>query len=214
MSASMSQTDRAKFYVDTCQPIRLGSGTWYSCTNEDLCSYTRPVPTAARPSRSKAASVTDLTNFLTHQWPNARVGVALDNMRQVLDTPDWGPDILLKMFSDMDVAFFEGQLRNRVRVSWYDGCPSQLGNPPIRDSQGFGITHFDPVDNTCYIFLNRDIILDNPTDPRMMMLETMIHEMVVSLASTMPSHPKSLLMSRPACLGLPHLCPPTSTTCR
>ena len=39
-------------------------------------------------------------------------------MRAVIDTPDWGPDILIKILPDLDVAFFNGLLRNKIQVSW------------------------------------------------------------------------------------------------
>ena len=41
-------------------------------------------------------------------------------MRAVIDTPDWGPDILIKILPDLDVAFFNGFLRNKIQVSWQD----------------------------------------------------------------------------------------------
>lgn len=195
MSANSSQAVRKWFYFATFQPITLGSGTWYrSCTGEDLLAYTNPIP-GPRPSKSKADSTRELTNFLTNQWPNARARRALYRIKQVIDTPDWGPDTLIKMLPDMDVAFFNGQLRSRVRVSWHSGRPIQfLGTPITRFAKALAVTAFDEGNNICYIYLNRDKICSHPSGPRMVMLGTLIHEMIVSINSTLPpSHPKFCL---------------------
>ena len=47
---------------------------------------------------------------LSKQWPNAKVKDALNRINQVISTPDWGPDILVKILPDLDVAFFDGYL--------------------------------------------------------------------------------------------------------
>ena len=53
---------------------------------------------------------------LDKQWPNAKVKDALDRINQVISTPDWGPDTLVKILPDRDVAFFDDYLRSRVQA--------------------------------------------------------------------------------------------------
>ncbi len=130
----MSLTDRQRFYFDTFNPVTLGNGTWYgSCSEADIAAYTNPVPTPLSPPfNSKAEGTRELTNFLTNQWPDYTVTDALNRMREVIrtPTPDWGPDVLVKIFRDIDVAFFNCALRFRVLVSWEDTVSMQFARFP------------------------------------------------------------------------------------
>ncbi len=114
----MALTDRQRFYLDTFNPVTLGNGTLYcSCSEADISSYTNPVPTPLSPPfNSKAEGTRELTNFLTNQWPDDTVTDALNQTREIIrtPTPDWGPDVLVRIFRDMDVAFFNCVLRFRV----------------------------------------------------------------------------------------------------
>ena len=59
---------------------------------------------------SKAEATTRLTDFLINQWPgDDDVRFTLRRMRQVIHSPRWGPDILVKILPDMDMAFFNGR---------------------------------------------------------------------------------------------------------
>ena len=74
---------------------------------------------------SKAESTRQLTGFLAYQLPNHKARDALSSMREVIWTPGWGPDTLIKILPDMDEAFFNGLLRQRVQVSWEDEASVQ-----------------------------------------------------------------------------------------
>ena len=191
--------------MDTYKPVTLGHGTWYNNrTAGDILAYTRPIP-GPRPSMSKSNSVRKLTNFLNNQWPNAKVKDALDRINQVISTPDWGPDILVKILPDLDVAFFDGYLRSRVQASWQDGFSAGQAFARV-----LGNTNFDKMTNTCHIRLNRYIICFGTVEPRQQMLHTLIHEMVVSIISTVSTHLPKYTYGGLACLGFAHLPPPTS----
>ena len=104
-------------------------------------------------SSTKAGAARWLTNFLVDQWPSQKVEDALDHIGQVLCTPVWGPDMLVQISRELVTSFFNGRLRNNIKVSWEDvhTTPS-LGSDLI---EVFGVTRFDEDDNICYILLNR-----------------------------------------------------------
>ena len=164
-------------------------GTRYdSCSSGEILAYTCPISWQRRCLLPKIFSTRLLTLFLTSQWPNQRVTYALNRIRQALSTPDWGPDMLVKLLPDMDLAFFNGGLRTHVQVSWEDEWSvlcSQHPNPTFADN--LGTTAFDSVRNVCHIRLNRIRICQDQPNPREAMLQTLIHEMVVSTSSTLPS---------------------------
>ena len=123
---------------------------------------------------SKASSTKELTDFLTNQWPSNNVKNALNRMRAVIDTPDCGPDILIKILPDLDVAFFNGLIRNKIQVSWQDEYSMQASGFPRSDFHlDLGSTEFDSLNGICYVFLNRHNICDEP-DPRQAMSQTLL----------------------------------------
>lgn len=211
MSVNTSLADETEFFSKTFEPITLGDGTWYaSCTGAKILAYTNPDPGPA-PFQTKADATRELNNFLINQWPNARVRSALYQIKQVIDTPDWGPDTMVKMLPDLDVAFFDGRLRSRVHASWQDWHSIQSLNPPVPDFANLlGITWFRCQTNTCSICLNRQKICLDPGGPRLLMLQTLVHEMVVSTNSTLPRPTQKCAYGGLACLGFPQLPPATS----
>ena len=92
--------------------------------------------------------------------------------------------MLVQISRDLDTAFFDGRLRGRVQVSWEDVHTTQfLGSNSMAI---LGVTRFDENTNICYILLNRYSISGGSVEPRMQMLQTLIHEMVVSSNMTKP----------------------------
>lgn len=86
----------------------------------------------------------------------------------------WGPDLVIKSFLDLDVVFFGGALGGRVCVSWkgmenfaYEG-----------ESQGRTIESSRP--GHALIYLNAKAILLGPS-PFSHMFSTVLHEMCVSI---------------------------------
>ena len=106
----MDDIDEDAFFSYIHMPTTSDSGTQYDgFTTADLLAYTYPVFNL-KPNTTKANSTKELTDFLTNQWPNNDVANALNRMRAVIDTPDRGPDVLIRILPDLDVAFFNGLL--------------------------------------------------------------------------------------------------------
>lgn len=172
--------DEELFFENTHEPTS-NVGTHYDgFTKSDLLAYTRSVFNL-KPYTTTASSAKELTDFLTNQWPNNDVVNALNRMRAVIDTPGWGPDLLIKILPDLDVAFFNGLLRNKIQVSWQDGFSMEdLEFPCSGFDTALGGTEFDHLNGICYVYLNRIFICYEP-DFRQAMLTTLFHELVVSM---------------------------------
>lgn len=181
----MGKTDNDKFFNDTYVPTASFSGTRYDgFTTGDLLAYTRSCFNL-KASTTKASSTKELTDFLTDQWPSNDVKNALNRMRAVVvDALDWGPDVLIKILPDLDVAFFNGLLRNKIQVSWQDSLSIQAEEfPASRFDNDLGATVFDDVNSISHVYLNRRNICAK-SNPRQAMLLTLVHELVVSTSAS------------------------------
>lgn len=190
MPPYFDEADAHGFFFGTYQPITPYSGTRYpGFTGIELRDYTRPVPQYIyMPHLSNPISTRRLTGFLVDQWPNKKARDALMRMREVINTPGWGPDILVKILPDMDEAFSNGLLRCSIQVTWEDEASVRSSNDSIPDfADNLGDTSFDDIDETCHIRLNRRYICGGHGGPRKLMLQVLIHEMVVSIRSTLPA---------------------------
>ena len=150
------------FLEHTFQRLDPRSETRYGgCSAEDIAAYTRPVP-SLRSQSSKVDATRWLTNFPVDQWPSQKVGDALNHIGQVLSTPVWGPDMHVQISRNLDTAFFDGRLRESIKVSSEDvhTTPS-LGSDLM---EALGVTRFDEDDNICYILLNRYAIQGGQID--------------------------------------------------
>ena len=92
-------------------------GTRYPCKEEDLrqLQRLRHVHYPRRRSPDKACS--DLVRHLTAR-PSSRVSAALRRIEISLELREWGPDLILKAFRDLDTAFFASTLSGRTTVKW------------------------------------------------------------------------------------------------
>ena len=114
--------------------------------------HTQTLFLSHHPSTRRPRGTKEEINFLTNQWPNHTVTDALNRMRQVIGTFDWGPDVLVKICHNMDTAFFNGVLRFRVLASWEGRVSMYSSRFPDPDSVNrLGSTQFGPVDNVCHI---------------------------------------------------------------
>lgn len=55
-----------------------------------------------------------------HRVPGEAERAAINRIKAAVDTPtdEWGPDIIIKMFLDIDLVFFKGWLRGNVTIQW------------------------------------------------------------------------------------------------
>jgi hypothetical protein len=100
---------------------------------------------------------------------------------------DWGPDLIIKMFFDLDRLFFGGYLSGKVCVEWAMGC-RVVGSKSDDWCYLLGITtdHEHTPCGRVRVRLNADAIIlcHKVKQPYRQAWCTMLHELVVSSFST------------------------------
>lgn len=176
-----SKYSRWRLYEEARKPFREDRGTPYPCTQRDLDGYLKHERDNSKTRYVTAVVATnELCNWLNHfKEPDASSLAALERLKNGIQLKPWGPDLVVKAFKDLDLAFFKGTLLGNVRVKWmccteWNQC---VGPPPC-----FGITRQDGHAQ-CRIILNAQAILLHPQMspiPFREMWRTMLHEMCVS----------------------------------
>lgn len=170
---TMSPHDRYLLFMKALDGVREDKGTPYPCTQKDLDGYVKHYRHNSDARYLTAAEATnELCNWLNHfNEPDASSMAALERLRKGIQLKPWGPDLVIKAFKDLDIAFFKGTLLGNVRVGWEDMGYYLLGlTSPVRHAQ-------------CRIILNPRSILLSPLNgqiPFREMWRTMLHEMCVS----------------------------------
>lgn len=180
-------TSNSNIRAEALQPCREDRGTIYSSTQAELDFHQ-----ASRfRSRSKGPFVTRIQattqlmchNDLKRQVPSeeqAAIDRLLDLIKNVEGGWEWGPDIAIKCFADLDLVFFGGKLRGNVRVKWIS-CAKSTRYRVLRVQESFGLTEHPRIFERghCCIILNTDTLLN---DDRSLlwfraMFSTLLHEM-------------------------------------
>ncbi|KAL9626615.1 MAG: hypothetical protein Q9204_007167 [Flavoplaca sp. TL-2023a] len=129
-------------------------GTEYPC-KEELLRQLRGLRHVHYPRRrSPDRACSDLVRHLTAR-PSSRVSAALHRIGISLELREWGPDLILKAFRDLDTAFFASTLSGRTTVQWKsDRELCARGDVGI-----YGIT-YEPrrESDPTRIFLNAEVI--------------------------------------------------------
>lgn len=177
---------RMSLYNAARKPVRENQGTPYPCTQRDLDGYLKHERDNSKARYITPAEATNqLCDWLNHfKDPDASSLAALRRLRDGVQLNPWGPDLVIKAFKDLDLAFFRGTLLHNVRVKWMcrtewtENLKSIIGS----SKHFFGIT-LEDAHAQCCIVLNAQNILLNPhltPNPFRQMWRTMLHEMCVS----------------------------------
>ena len=149
------------------QPVQRNRGTPYPCSESELRDALACNPRPRRNSSYVSA------HLASHEiWAHNDLGKNLrlkeyDAIRRLesvildvmLGNIDWGPDIIIKAFCDLDRVFFKGRLRSHVYVEWKSAssCPA-----PRRRSVTYG--RCQPLrGGKARIRLNADAVFGGPT---------------------------------------------------
>ena len=160
------------------------SGTPYPCKQSDLDQLNRRMPETLFPpfqSMRSREAVREIESFLDKSKEvSAAEDSAAKRIAEALKLERWGPDLIIKMFGDLDTLFFMGRLKGSVSVEWMQRqeFSNRLGGVPA-----YGVTSYRG-NGTSQITLNAWDILagSGGWDPFSYMWMTMVHEMVVSLS--------------------------------
>lgn len=158
------------------EPIEVDTGTYYPCYEEDLAAYRR----FPSPNRQRLVSAIEATNEIVHRNTELR-------RREDFDRDEWAamerltsgvnkaarsrytPDLIIKMFADLDLVFFNGRLLGNVIIKWHVIGPRIFGDTGPKRVNQAGIR------------LNPDEIFIRSDNAFQRMFGTMLHEMCVSI---------------------------------
>lgn len=174
-----------RLYQAAHKPVREDKGTPYPCKQQDLDGCLKH-----RHDNSKARYITpdkacdELCRWLNY-WkdPDKSSSAALQRLKDGLKLDPWGPDLVIKAFKDLDLAFFKGTLLGNVRVKWICRTEWQEICSGKRESSKHAVAYTEMDGHAqCYIALNASAHLLDPTTPKPYreMWRTMLHEMCVS----------------------------------
>ena len=167
------------------RPIRADTGTPYPCTQEDLdyCLRFPRIKPRERLHRMEATYQLTRFNRLTKELsPNERN--ACKNLKAALKLRDWGPDLIIKAFKDLDQLFFMGRLHGQCLVGWCDPGYRKVSHGE------YGVTTFVPPSSAKIMLNVQDVILMTE-EPYMEMFRTMLHECWWYVSSTLHGLPLS-----------------------
>lgn len=155
------------------RPVDVHTGTPYPChqSDIDLCQRTRQA-NHDRLHRMEATHQLTKFNRITKVLTPAEER-AHRNIEHALQLPDWGPDLLIKAFKDLDQLFFMGRLHGRTLLGWSDpaGCIARTGS--YRNH--FAVT-VGARAGTVRIVLNIHNLMFNTPNPYTSMFTTLLHE--------------------------------------
>lgn len=171
-------------YQQAFSPFSKDIGTRHACSQGDLDVHNtgsfqewnnRPFVTAM-----EATTEVMLQNHVSRRLPSSE-STAIDIMGRTIyaveKRMEFGPDLAVKAFADLDLIFFGGRLRDNVRVQWVKAteyprfeASSELGGAAIQLLQP----------GKCLILLNADLLLREDSqdeDPLRRMFGTLLHAM-------------------------------------
>ena len=166
-------------YAQALEPVRKNRGTPYPCKQRDLDGYIRlERDNSTARYVSQARAVNELCIWLDISMePVISSLAALERLRNGIHLTSCGPDLVIKAFKDLDLAFFNGTLQGNVEVRWM----SRTEFRRICRINGvcFGVTT-QTGHAQCRIGLNAETILLLSRSPVTQMWQTILHEMCVS----------------------------------
>lgn len=152
-------------------------GTVYPCRAENLRSYRRRPLRTAKPPMDNEAATRLLVDWLSKPVvAGSAEHAAMHNLANGMQLEEWGPDLIVKAFDDLDIIFFRGVLATRTQLDW--ASPANLRQIGADPEGIFGLTR--PLGyGRCHISLNAICIFLLSRHSYTQMWATMLHEMVV-----------------------------------
>jgi hypothetical protein len=177
----VSSASRRHLYENARKPVREDQGTPYPCAQQDLDGYVQHHH-SNRDARyvTPIAATNELCDWLNHfNEPDAASMAALERLKTGIKMRPWQPDLVIKAFKDLDLAFFKGTLTGNVRVKWM--CRQEWLRFRGPEADYLGVTQKE-AHAQCRIVLNAETVLLHPGSapiPFREMWRTMLHEMCV-----------------------------------
>lgn len=172
-------------YQQAFSPFHKDIGTPYPCSQSDLDVHNTGSSESSNNhpfvSAMEATKEVMLHNHVSRRLPSSE-STAIDNLNRTIYTVEkkmeFGPDLAVKAFADLDLIFFGGQLRDNVRVQWVKATEHPRFEA-LNRLRGAAIRL--PERGKCLILLNADSHLreehSRDEDPLRRIFGTLLHEM-------------------------------------
>ncbi|KAI4216098.1 MAG: hypothetical protein LQ351_001596 [Letrouitia transgressa] len=179
---NVKKMDRKDIYSSAFVQPSVHSGTPYPCRAEDLEIRNRPKLETKLPYVIGAPCrevVREIEQFLDDSKRLSKSEMAAtERLAEGMKMDQWGADIIIKMFADIDTLFFMGRMTKSVSIKW-------AGPKEFARAYGIGLTHGYTVyqgGQLSHIILNSlSMIGRGDIDPFSFMWMVVLHEMVVRL---------------------------------
>ncbi|KAI4190075.1 MAG: hypothetical protein L6R41_001041 [Letrouitia leprolyta] len=171
-----SPRNRQQLFALTKELVRVDRGTPYPCYAKNLESYRcRPKRTRKAPMSTEVAT-NKLVNFLNQNIERGtKEDHAVRRLASGMQLSEWGPDLFIKAFDDLDLVFFRGVLAMRTQAHYMTATEMTR---EFGDAQMFGCTL--PLGyGRCRIVLNSTLNILHERNPFAQLWNTLLHEMVV-----------------------------------
>lgn len=161
----------------TIRPVTHDSGSRYPCDPAHLASYRQYVrirpswlvyPSEAMQELVACNSEARRREDFSHRELTAMV--CLSASVKIAATGSWTPDVIIKMFADLDLVFFNGRLLGNVYVRW-DNTEREISGETVYVGSNRASIRL----NSYRIFRMRRVYTSFK-----LMVATMLHEMCVS----------------------------------
>ena len=168
---------RFQNYNRAFEKITTYRGFPYPCSQVQLDILHNPKPSVRTSAVPPDQAVTDVIRINDHRRiKSSNEQLAVNNLLDAVEFPteDWMPDLIIKMFPDLDTVFFGGWLVGKVRVGWSQDADK------VNDHI-LGVTQYDLEAGLCSIWLNAKLNLvdrDVYKTPGKSMWAVMLHEMI------------------------------------
>ncbi|CAF9935379.1 hypothetical protein IMSHALPRED_010207 [Imshaugia aleurites] len=171
-------------YQQAFLPSHTDTGTRYPSSQRDLDVHNTGAFRAPNPfpfvSAVEATREITLQDHVSRRVPRTEL-VAIDTLRSTVDAVqermDFGPDLAIKAFADLDLVFFGARLKDQVRVEWVRA--SVHGRRFAARTRRRGRAMTLPEQGKCLIRLDADWLLrrTRDDDPLRVMFGTLLQEM-------------------------------------
>lgn len=160
-------------------PAQAHAGTLYACTQSEIDDYQHFDGREVIQFMTLERATLQLVDFLNPERPILpHIYAALIRLRYARWDSKGGPDIILKVLHDMDIAFFNSRLRGKVVVRWSNTEDITVQMEDVDATHVWGLTSYCGG-GRCSVFLNADTILASP-NPCREAWQTLFHELLVS----------------------------------
>ncbi|KAL8841446.1 MAG: hypothetical protein Q9170_000909 [Blastenia crenularia] len=177
--------DRRRLHELTKYTVEPDQGTPYPCYARNLRSYQRRPRKNVKTPLSNEVATSKLVNFLNQDIVRGSPEhAAIHRLANGMQLEQWGPDLILKAFDDLDIVFFRGVMSTRTQIVYL--TQQEIAQEWGRNSKIFGFCESLGY-GRCRIVLNATSIFLHSPNPFAEMWLTMLHEMVVrSIQSKTP----------------------------